>query len=261
MGRFKRHTSTDPQKGKKNRMGAPPKYNPNYHPQEAYELCLSEGARLEDLAAAFQVTYETICAWWRTHPEFSYMVKKGKDIHDTSRVEVALLKRALGYDYDEIKTEHVEVSVDELKKKLGINGGALNPQRRRRRTNGKNGKNGGADTVVLPGVKITRTTKHVLPSEVAIFFWLVNRAGVEEDELTGKDRKRWMHASSHIKMEVGGRVRNDHHVMDWTKLGVALGKEKLEQLRNIMGEVPASYLPDSGSGGSSPGRGESKKLY
>jgi hypothetical protein len=112
MGKFKRNSDNGGQPKCKNgngkrKRGAPTYYDPEVHPDMAHMLCKDFGHRLEDLSVYMGVPYGTLEQWWRDHPEFSSAIKTGKDIHDTQRVESKLLQRALGYDYEELKTETV----------------------------------------------------------------------------------------------------------------------------------------------------------
>lgn len=55
------------------------------------------GSTDEQLAEFLQVNIDTIYEWKKVHPEFSDVIKKGKDAFDSRQVETSLLKRALGY--------------------------------------------------------------------------------------------------------------------------------------------------------------------
>ena len=72
--------------------------------------------------------------WKNKHPEISKSLKKGKEVVDI-QVENALLKRALGYDYQEQRIEKSEKD----------------------------------------GTKIIQTIKHVPADTTAQIFWLKNR--------------------------------------------------------------------------------------
>lgn len=55
-----------------------------------------------DIAEKMGVAYSTLREWRDKHPALSAALKKGKDVIDR-QVENALLKRALGYEYEEVK--------------------------------------------------------------------------------------------------------------------------------------------------------------
>lgn len=84
-----------------------------------YEYWLSEDGRTllegwardgltdEQLARKIGVSRSTLADWKNRFPDISDALKKGKEIVDI-RVENALLKRALGYEYDEVMVEDSE---------------------------------------------------------------------------------------------------------------------------------------------------------
>lgn len=63
-----------------------------------------DGATDEIIAQKIGISNSTLYAWKDRYPEFSEALKKGKEIVDI-QVENALLKRALGFEYDEITQE------------------------------------------------------------------------------------------------------------------------------------------------------------
>ena len=84
----------------------------------------------------------TINAWKHKFPEIAEALKKGKEDVDIE-VENALLKRALGYEYEEKTTEIREIP--------------------------------NADGTIKQEKHIKRTTKMVVPDTTAQIFWLKNR--------------------------------------------------------------------------------------
>ena len=222
MGRFKRNDNgSKPNNGNrytyKKKTGAPSLYDPLYHPQRAYELCCERGYFLEDLAVALGIPYNTLTTWWWKHADFKEAIRAGRDKYDTEHVENALLKRALGYEYQERKTEEITV------------------QTRRQ------------DGVLMnqPAVRTTTTTKQVLPNVTAMFFWLVNRSS-----------GRWQHIQN-VKVDLDGKLESSGkvQVMDWSLVGKALGIDKLEELRRILTALPAgsSNIADHSGGGQAAG--------
>lgn len=93
-----------------------------------------DGLTDEQIAHNMGVSAATLYNWKREHLEIFEALKKGKEVVDY-QVENALLKRALGYDYQE---EKVEISE-------------------------KDGK------------KVTQTIKHVPADTTAQIYWLKNR--------------------------------------------------------------------------------------
>lgn len=108
-----------------------------------------EGLTDEQLAGKMQINPATLYDWKKKYPKISEALKKGKEVVDI-QVENALLKRALGYDFQEEKIE-------------------------------KSDKD---------GVKVVQTVKHIPPDTTAQIFWLKNRRPDrwrDKPELTAAD--------------------------------------------------------------------------
>jgi hypothetical protein len=76
-------------------MGRPTKYKPEYvHIALAHAKL---GAKIEEIAEAFQVNNDTITEWQNKHPEFSVAIKEGREEYDNTAVEMALRRRATGF--------------------------------------------------------------------------------------------------------------------------------------------------------------------
>lgn len=88
----------------------------------------------EQIAKNIGINPATLYVWKQKYPEFSEALKKGKEVVDRE-VENALLKRALGYEYTEVK---IEEEFGDVTKK-------------------------------------TTTIKQVVPDTTAQIFWLKNR--------------------------------------------------------------------------------------
>lgn len=93
-----------------------------------------DGLTDEQIAHNIGINVATIYEWKKRFPEIDNALKKGKEVVDI-QVENALLKRALGYEYEETK---VIVEADGKK-------------------------------------RVERVKKHVLPDVTAQIFWLKNR--------------------------------------------------------------------------------------
>lgn len=93
-----------------------------------------DGLTDEQLADKMGCGVRTLYEWKEKYPQISRALKKGKDLVDI-QVENALLKRALGYDYQEEKIERSDKD----------------------------------------GVKVVQTIKHVPGDTTAQIFWLKNR--------------------------------------------------------------------------------------
>lgn len=148
--------------GDKRKNGRPSKYNLLFDNQ-AKVACREMGATDVQLSKLFGVSEVTLNAWKKEHPEFFKSIKEGRDQFDSEKVEKSLLGRALGYDYMEVRTEDITL------------------------TQGR-----GKGAIKLPAIKVTRTTKHVLPDVGAQCFWLKNRQpsrwkDIKAVEITGRD--------------------------------------------------------------------------
>ena len=93
-----------------------------------------QGLTDEQLAEKMGISRSTLSDWKNKFSDISDALKKGKEIVDFE-VENALLKRALGYDYQEERVERSDKD----------------------------------------GVKVIQTLKHVPPDTTAQIFWLKNR--------------------------------------------------------------------------------------
>lgn len=93
-----------------------------------------DGLTDEQLAEKMGINPATLYDWKNKYPKISKSLKKGKEVVDI-QVENALLKRALGYDYQEQRIEKSEKD----------------------------------------GTKIIQTIKHVPADTTAQIFWLKNR--------------------------------------------------------------------------------------
>lgn len=102
---------------------------------ELIERWKRNGASEEEIAKRLGIAYSTFNLYKCQKSELSEVLKKGAEIVDTE-VENALLKRALGYDYDEITKE----------------------------------RNGDNELIITKTVR-----KQVTPDVTAQIFWLKNR--------------------------------------------------------------------------------------
>lgn len=93
-----------------------------------------DGLTDKQIAHNIGISEQTLNVWKNSYPSFSKSLKKGKEVVDRM-VENALLKRALGYEYDEVSEK--------------FEGGVLTER------------------------KVTK--KQVVPDTTAQIFWLKNR--------------------------------------------------------------------------------------
>ena len=98
-----------------------------------------DGLINEQIATNMGISRSTLNAWCEKYPDISNALKRGKEVVDR-QVENALLKRALGYEYEEVSEEYDEDGIV-VKKKV--------------------------------------TKKRVVPDTTAQIFWLKNRKHAE----------------------------------------------------------------------------------
>lgn len=125
------------------------KYNEKTFPRRA-EKYAREGLIDIQIAAKLGISETSYYNYQEQHLEFLESIKRGKSVID-NKVEAALLKRALGFEYDELKSEFLE---GENKNKEG--------------EDVKSSKTGTTK-------RVTKTTKQVVPDTTAAIFWLKNR--------------------------------------------------------------------------------------
>jgi len=81
--------------------GRPTKYRPDVHPDIAYRALRDQGLDDPALAKLLGISKQTLNTWREKHRPFLDSCQKGRDEHDTSKVERTLLERAMGYEYEE----------------------------------------------------------------------------------------------------------------------------------------------------------------
>lgn len=97
-----------------------------------------DGLTDEQIAHNIGIAKSTLYEWKKKYKDFSDTLKESKEVVDR-QVENALLKRALGYDYDEEKSVTIQKSDGSFEERF------------------------------------ERITKHVSPDTTAQIFWLKNR--------------------------------------------------------------------------------------
>lgn len=107
-----------------------------------------DGLTDQQIAGNIGIGMTTFYRWQEKYREFRDAIKEGKKPVDI-QVENALLKRALGYDYEEITTEAEEIPTGKLDKD--------------------------GNPIVKQKKHIRKTKKMVVPDVTAQIFWLKNR--------------------------------------------------------------------------------------
>ena len=118
--------------------GRPSNYDPKRTPEVARGLANLDHTD-DNIASLMGIDRATLYRWKEDHPELCDALKKGKE-HADKEVESALLKRALGYSYEETTV-------------IG--------------RPGKDGK--------LVPQEVKKSTKQSRPNVTACIFWLKNR--------------------------------------------------------------------------------------
>ena len=119
------------------------KYNPDTFPLLVEDMA-RQGATDVEIARALGIGLTSFYAYARRHAPFAEALKRGKRPVDV-QVENTLLKRALGFTYDEVTSERQQIGHAE-------------------------------DGSPVMGMVVTkRVVKHVVPDVTAQIFWLKNR--------------------------------------------------------------------------------------
>lgn len=96
--------------------GRPPVYDPEYHPDAAFELIAKSGANEATLARIFKVDRSAIYLWKVRHKEFVNKYEEAWDVWNCNKIEKTLVKKAEGYRY----IEKTEVINPDTRKKTSV---------------------------------------------------------------------------------------------------------------------------------------------
>ena len=121
--------------------GRPTKYKDRFV-EEAFELSRL-GGEIKDLAKFFKTTMATVYAWKYKYDDFGSAILRGRDIFDSGEVGSSLLKRAIGYEFTEVREEKIPFLIKGKK--------------------------------IIYRTKVTVTRKQMAPDVKAQMFWLINR--------------------------------------------------------------------------------------
>jgi len=149
--------------------GRPSLYCKEY--AEIAEIAIKEfGCSIDQLGKLLNKGVTTINRWRREHPEFKEAIQAGLDEFNTKRIEATCLQRAMGYEYEETRTETIQVkgtAVLKVLQRYGLSRSMLS----------ENQINTLLHEEVISGRKITKYNKTMAPDPTLIMFWLQNRAG------------------------------------------------------------------------------------
>lgn len=121
-----------------------------------------DGLSEEQIAHNMGIVRATLAEWKKKFPSLLDAIKKGKEVVDRE-VENAMLKRALGYDYEEVVQRPVVIDKETGETEMRI---------------------------------VQRVNKHVAPDVTAQIFWLKNRKPEEFRD------KRDVDLSGHVELPV-----------------------------------------------------------
>lgn len=129
----------------KNKGGAKGKYREWLEEDNLLRLeaWARDGYTDEQIAQLIGISVRTLYIWKTKYMQIFHALKKGKDVIDIE-VEKKLLQRAMGYEYEEVRTIIEDNGTDKDGK----------PKQKKR---------------------VEKITKHVAPDTTAQFFWLKNR--------------------------------------------------------------------------------------
>lgn len=135
-----------------------------------------DGLTDEQIAYNMGIKRQTLYDWKKKYPDISDALKRGKEVVDR-QVENALLKRALGYEFEEKTYVAVEMSREEYDLKVDIAMGIWNDEN-------PNATQDERDLFIMsiPRYKEVlekKVVKQVAPDTTAQIFWLKNRKPAE----------------------------------------------------------------------------------
>jgi hypothetical protein len=178
--------------------GAPPIYDAVRFPHIANALCKEYGFTTDQMGRVFGVSPRTVTDWIGKYPDFKSAVQAGKDEFDGVKVENALLKLALGYEYEETSVRSVQLK----------------------------GFDGEGHKIRVPAKETTKTFKVLPPNAKALLFWLTNRQ---------PDRwKMVTTVNANINTKTEHTTRNLQVTADLSKMGT----EQLKLLRDLVSNQP-----------------------
>lgn len=136
------------------------------------EAYARDGLTDEQIAHNLNITPSTYYEWKKKYPEISEAIKRGKEVVDIL-VENALLKRALGYSYNEDKYLSVSMNPVEYSEKL---------EQFMNKYKYEHPEATDSELMIIreqfpktKNVLVERKTKDVAPDTTAQIFWLKNR--------------------------------------------------------------------------------------
>jgi len=187
MGRTKQKTKLTPKKTKTTQKVRKPRLKEGgYGPREPFDskhhglllyymaLC---GHTDAEMAKKLGKSRSTLARWKKENPELAKSMLDAKERID-ARVEQALISRCLGFDYEEVTTEEIEID--------------------------------GLDGEKLPARKKRTTKRRALPDPSSMQFWLTHRQPKRwgsEDEGDGRIDDAWEKALERAVLDLSAEDR------------------------------------------------------
>ena len=184
----------------KQKSGPKPKPYRVEYCRMAYQAA-KDGWTETQIGTLFNLSQGGVQQWRKVHPKFNKAIREGWYAFTTLKVEKALRKTCLGYEYKEVTTEDIFL------------------------------KGKGKDAVKIPATKQKITTKCVQPNIMAIIFWLTNRTPelwqhVQKTIFSGKVQQE-------IESELNATVEQNWNLK-------SLSKEDLNGLKNVITKLSPS---------------------
>lgn len=137
----------------------------------------------KQIAKNLGIGYTTLKEYKKNYPAFSAALKRGKEVVDFE-VENALLKRALGYEYEEVTKERILKKDEKGSPLVNVHGLPIHEM-----------------------VVTKKVTKQVAPDTTAQIFWLKNRKPQE-----WRDKQEVQHSgaiSNEVNITIDGENYGD----------------------------------------------------
>lgn len=207
--------------------GRPHSYNPKFHPRAAFVLTSEYGFGDRDLSQVFGMKNKnTIWMWRRKYPQFRQAIEDGRDLFNVSKIEKALIRRAVGYELLNQEKARVPIYENALNEKgeLILDGKGLPVQ-----------------TVVGHEMAVVKETiQHVAPDIGAIKFVLKNR-----------NPSRWPDKTS---VETSGSIQHTHLHASLSRNVVELDPTKLptDVLLKLVEQNPDDPITKEDEAGTEP---------
>lgn len=131
-----------------------------------------DGLTDEQIAHNMGISRSTLNEWKKRYPDISDTLKRGKEVVDR-QVENAMIKKALGYEFEEVTYASVIMSQEEYDERVDAAVDVFNQENPKATSEERL-----AFISTIPRTKevvTKRVTKQVAPDVLAQIFWLKNR--------------------------------------------------------------------------------------